>query len=44
MNNNVTIDDMITRFVKITNGLSYLGDSIDNDQKVRRVIRALPQS
>jgi len=35
---------MITRFTKITNGLSSLGDSIDNDQKVRMVIRALLQS
>ena len=38
MNENKT---MITHFIKITNGLSSLGDSIDNDQKVRRVIRAL---
>jgi len=44
MNDNETINDMITRFTKITNGLSSLGDSIDNDQKVRKVIRALPQS
>jgi len=44
MNDNETIEDMITRFTKITHGLSSLGDSIDNDQKVRKVIRALPQS
>jgi len=44
MNDNETIDEMITRFTKITNDLSSLGDSIDNDQKVRKVIRALPQS
>jgi len=44
MNDNETIDDMITRFTKIINGLSFLGDSIDNDQNVRKVIRALPQS
>jgi len=39
-----TIDCMITRFTKITNGLSSLGDVISNDQKVRKVIRALPPS
>jgi len=44
INDNENIDDMIIRFVKITNGLFSLGDSIDNDQKVRREIRALPQS
>jgi len=43
MNENEIIDDMITRFTKISNGLSSLCDSIDNDQKVRRVIQALPQ-
>ena len=41
---NETLDNMITRFIKITNSLSSLGDSIDNDQKVRKVIRVLPQS
>ena len=35
---------MLTRFIKITNGLSSLGDIIDNDQKIRKVIRALPKS
>ena len=25
----------------MTNGLAFLGDAIDNDQKVRKVIRAL---
>jgi len=35
---------MFTKFTKITNGLSSLGDAIDNDQKVRKVIRALPPS
>ena len=38
------IDDMVTRFTKITNGLAFLGDAIDNDQKIRKVIRALPPS
>ena len=44
MNDNETIDDMITHFIKITNGLSSLSYSIDNDQKARRVIRTRPQS
>ena len=39
-----SIDCMITRFTKITNALSSLGDDISNDQKVRKVIRALPTS
>ena len=34
---------MLTGFTKITNGLSSLGDEIDNNQKVRKVIRALPK-
>jgi len=37
-------DDMITKFTKITNDLSSLGDAIDNDQKVLKVISALPPS
>jgi len=44
MNDNETINDMLTRFIKITDDLSSLGDSIDNDQKVRKVICALSQS
>jgi len=39
-----TIDEMLTHFTKITNGLSPLSDEIDNDQKVRKVIRALPKT
>ena len=39
-----SIDCMITRFTKITNALFSLGDDISNDQKVRKVIRALPSS
>ena len=35
---------MITKFTKITNALASLGDEINNDQKVRKVIRALPSS
>jgi len=27
-----SIDDMVTKFTKITNGLAALGDGIDNDQ------------
>ena len=37
-------NNMVTKFTKITNGLSSLGDGIDNDQKVRKIIRALPPS
>jgi len=33
---------MITKFTKITNGLTSLGDGIDNYQKVRKVIWTLP--
>ena len=33
---------MVIKFTKITNGLASLGDAIDNDQKVQKVIRALP--
>jgi len=31
MNEDESIDDMITKFTKITNGLTSLGDKIDND-------------
>ena len=44
MNENENIDDVITEFTKITNCLSSLGDTIDNDQRVRRVIQALSPS
>jgi len=44
MHENDSINDMVTRFIKITNGLASLGDAIDNDQKVRKLIRALPPS
>jgi len=43
-NENETITDMITKFTKITNGLTSLGDEIDNDQKMRKVICAFPPS
>ena len=39
---NESIDDMVTKLTKITNRLAFLGDDIDNDQKVRKIIRALP--
>jgi len=39
-----SIDEMLTHFIKITNGLFLLGDFIDNDQKVRKVIRVLPKA
>ena len=41
MNYSESIDDMITRFTKITDGLVSLSDSIDNDQKMKKIIRAL---
>ena len=41
MYENDSIDDMVIRFTKITNDLASLGDATDNDQKVRKVIRAL---
>ena len=41
---NESIGEMLFRFTKITNGLSSLGDEIDNDQKVRKVIRALSKA
>ena len=34
MHENESIDEMITKFTKITNGLASLGDKIINDQKV----------
>jgi len=44
MHDNDKIYDMVIRFTKITNGLTSLGDAINNDQKVRKVIQALPPS
>ena len=44
MNENESINVMINKFTKITNDLASLGDEIDNDQKMRKVIRALPLS
>jgi len=42
MNENESIDEMFTKFIKITNDFAFL--SIDNDQKMRKVIQALPPS
>ena len=39
-----SIDDMLTRFTTITNRLESLGKPIHNDQKVRKIIRALLQA
>ena len=44
MLDNESIDEMFTRFSKITNDLPSLGDFIDNDQKIRKVIRVLPKA
>ena len=44
MHEHDSIDDMVTEFSKIINALASLGDAIDNNQKVRKVIRALPTS
>ena len=41
---NDSIDDIVTRFTKITNDLVSLDDAIDNDQKVRKAILALSPS
>jgi len=41
---NESIDEMLTWFTKIINGLSSLDDTIDNDQKIRKVIRALSKT
>ena len=44
MNKNENIDDMITKFTKITSGLTSLSDEIDNNKKVSKVIYTLPPS
>jgi len=41
MHEHGSINDMVTKFTKSTNSLSSLGDAIDNDQNVKKVIRAL---
>ena len=41
---NESIDEMLTRFTKITNSLFSLGDTIDNDQKIWKIIRAFPKA
>ena len=44
MHENDSIDDMVTRFTKITNDFASLDNAIDNNQKVRKFIRTLPPS
>ena len=44
MHENESINDMVTKFTKITNGLASSRDVIDNDQKVWKLIRALSSS
>jgi len=44
MNENDIIDDMVTKFTKIINGLASLGEKIDTDQKMRKVNCALSPS
>jgi len=44
MHEHDSIDNMVTKFTKITNGLVSLGDAIGNNQKVRKVICALSSS
>ena len=39
-----SIDNMLTRFSEITNGLISLGELISNDNKVRKIIRSLFKS
>jgi len=39
-----TIDSMLNSFTTVTNGLVSLGNSISNDQIVRKIIRALLKS
>ena len=41
---NESIDETLTRFTKIINELSSLGDTINNDQKIRKVIRSPPRA
>ena len=42
MLDNESIDEMLTRFTKITNGLSPLGDSINNDKIYERLLELSP--
>jgi len=41
---NERIDEMLTRFTKITNNLSSFGDTTNNNQKIQKVIRALSKT
>jgi len=44
MLDNESIDDMLNRFNTICNGLVSLGEPLDDDHKVRKIIRSLPKS
>ena len=44
MLNDEYIDDMFTRFTIITNALISLDKPINNNQKVRKIIRVLSQA
>ena len=44
MNESEFIDEILTRFTEITNELSFLGDTIDNDQNIKKMIRTLLKS
>ena len=43
MLDNESIDEMLTRFMKISNGLSFLGDEIDNDKKNKEADKSSSQ-
>ena len=40
MNESESIDETLTYFTTITNGFCFLGDIINNYQKIRKIIRA----
>jgi len=44
MHEHESIYNMVTKFTKITNDLASLGDTINNDQKVRTTIRPFSTS
>ena len=44
MHEHDSIDDMVTKFTKITNDFASLGHVINNDQKVRTTIRPFSTS
>ena len=44
MFDNESIDDMLNRFNTIVNDLVSLGETLNDDHKVRKIIRSLPKS